>query len=80
MDKAKNNRDIIEQWLAVGGWRLAVGGWRLAVGGWRLVVLGLSVTKENRGSQGQPWRGVANQKHSSDTVSSPRDAAVETFT
>ena len=44
----KNHRNSIEQWLAVGGWRLAVGGWRLAVGsswlvavgGGRLVVLG----------------------------------------
>ena len=50
MGTQNDNRNSIEQWLAVGGWwwlaadggwRLAVGNWwRLAVGGWRLAVGG----------------------------------------
>ena len=31
MGKKNNNRNGIEKWFAVAGWRLAVGGWRLVV-------------------------------------------------
>ena len=52
MGKAQDHRNSIEQWLAIGNWRLAVGGgWLLAVGGpW-----GLFLTKKNWVSQAQPW-------------------------
>ena len=48
MNKKREHRNSVEQWLAavgggrlvVGGWRLVVGCWRLAVGGWRLAVGG----------------------------------------
>ena len=47
MGKTQNDRNSIEQWLAVGGhwrWQLVVGGgggrWRLAVSGWERLVGG----------------------------------------
>ena len=36
MRKTQNHRNVIEQWLAVGG------GWRWAVGGWWLLAVGVS--------------------------------------
>ena len=52
MGKTQDHRNSIEQWLAVGGWRLAVGGcWSLGA------VLKGVLTKQNWGSSGQPWAG-----------------------